>query len=241
MLDPGGQLAGILAEMQRYYDLRAPEYDEWFCRLGRYRRDRTPGVAERWRTEAAAAQAVLRNLAPVGDVLELAAGTGIWTGLLAETADHVHAIDGSAEALAVNRAKHANRRNITYTQADLFGWQSDRQYDLVAACFWLSHVHPVLLDGHLKTIRRALKPGGGLFTIDSALSPNSSASDHPPQKKPDHLVTRKLNDGSEHRIVKVFYEPGELETAFARANMRIRIRLSGEFFHYAATRNADLQ
>ena len=29
-------------------------------------------------------------------VLELAAGTGIWTGILADSADRVYAIDGSA-------------------------------------------------------------------------------------------------------------------------------------------------
>ena len=78
---------------------------------------------------------------PLGDVLELACGTGIWTEQLLKIGQHITALDASPEVIEVNRAKLKSDR-VTYEQADLFTWEPDQTYDLVFFGFWLSHVPP---------------------------------------------------------------------------------------------------
>ncbi len=129
----------VLQQQIAYYRARAGEYDEWFYRLNRY--DRGAEINQMWFDEAEIIRKALHFLGHMGEVLELASGTGIWTQELAKMADHVTAIDASEEVLAINRSK-LNAPNVTYQQADLFAWNPDKQYDLVFFSFWLSHVPP---------------------------------------------------------------------------------------------------
>jgi len=89
---------GLLAEQQAYYRARAPEYDEWWQRRGRY--DRGPEMAGEWHRQVARAAAALDAFGATGDVLELAGGTGWWTARPARTARHLTVVDSSDEALA---------------------------------------------------------------------------------------------------------------------------------------------
>jgi hypothetical protein len=71
----------VLEEQRRYYAARAPEYDDWWFRRGRYALDEAED--ERWRADVEEVEAALADFAPVGAVVELAAGTGLWTRQLA--------------------------------------------------------------------------------------------------------------------------------------------------------------
>src|SRR5690349_4818115 len=73
---------------------------------------------------------LLHRLGPFENVLELACGTGFWTRLLVNVAQRVTAVDAAPEALALNKAKVADRR-VRYVRADLFTWEPTEQYDLV--------------------------------------------------------------------------------------------------------------
>ena len=53
---------GLLAEQRAYYRARAPEYDEWWQRRGRY--DRGSGLAEEWDRQAAQVAAALETFGP---------------------------------------------------------------------------------------------------------------------------------------------------------------------------------
>jgi hypothetical protein len=63
----------VLAEQTRYCAARAPEYEDWWFRRGRYRGD--PGRERRSLHDVAELDERLRRFAPRGDVLERAAGT----------------------------------------------------------------------------------------------------------------------------------------------------------------------
>jgi hypothetical protein len=71
----------LLSEQCRYYRARAPEYDDWWFRRDRYALD--DEARERWLADIAQLESELERFGPAGEVLELAAGTGIWTARLA--------------------------------------------------------------------------------------------------------------------------------------------------------------
>ena len=223
-----------LNEMKDYYRARANEYDEWFYRRGRY--DRGLEGNARWFAEADEVFTALDTLDMKGNVLELAAGTGIWTERLIRTASSITIIDASPEMIAINRARIASDR-VSYVQADLFTWQPTRTYDAVCFCFWISHIPTERLDAFLHTIALASKPGGKIFFVDGRREPNSTAINHQLPETDSQLMTRKLNDGREFEIVKNFYEPASLAARFASAGLNVTVRETQTYFIYGyATR-----
>ena len=221
----------ILSEQLLYYRARAPEYDEWFLRQGRY--DRGPSHRAEWCGEIALVEKALRDELPRGDVLELACGTGLWTRHLTKGHRRVVALDASPEAIAINRAR-VRSEAVHYVEADVFSWvPPEARFDAVFFAFWLSHVPAARVATFWQTVRRALKPGGVAFFVDSLLEQTSTASDHD-QLDQSGIVRRRLNDGRTFRIVKIFYAPEELERQLLEQGWRGRIRSSGRFFVYGS-------
>ena len=99
-------MSDVLAQQKRYYAERAPEYDDWWYRRGRYELE--PAALARWQADAAEVEAELERLVPRGSILELAAGTGIWTRKLAGLADRVQQ---SRRRLHQPRGRHQPRRH----------------------------------------------------------------------------------------------------------------------------------
>jgi SAM-dependent methyltransferase len=218
----------LLDQQIAYYRARAEEYDQWFLRQGRY--DRGPEHRAQWLGEIVEIEAVLRSTVHDAEVLELACGTGQWTRRLAENNTRVLAVDASPEVIALNRERVGSAR-VEYQVADIFSWVPPAAFDVVFFSFWLSHVPPERFDGFWGLVRAALKPGGRVFFIDSLLEPTSTAVDHAPL---DHsgLSQRRLNDGREFRIVKVFYEPSALEQRLSAMRWTGWVRATRTFFLY---------
>ena len=217
-----------LREQVSYYQARADEYDEWWLRQGRY--DHGPEWNARWRSEAEEVRRALEDFRPAGNVLELACGTGIWTEVLARYAERVTAVDASPEALEINRHR-TGTESVRRVLADLFEWEPDALYDTVFFGFWLSHVPPARFDAFWDLVRSALAPGGRFFFVDSLSAGTSSAKDHPPSE-PDGITLRKLNDGREFRIYKVFHDPRELQTRLKALGWDARVRATENYFLY---------
>ena len=221
----------LLRDQVEYYQARAGEYDEWFRREGRY--DRGPEHRARWFHELATVEAALHKELQSGEVLELACGTGLWTQHLVKQHSRVLAIDASAEAIAINRQR-VDSDAVEYIVADLFNWTPPvSRFDAVFFGFWLSHVPPGHFDAFWATVRTALKPNGRAFFVDSLLEQTSTARDHH-QLDESGEVRRRLNDGREFRIVKVFYEPARLEQRLADCGWHGWVRSTGQFFLYGS-------
>ena len=116
---------GVLADQRAFYRARAPEYDEWWQRRGRY--DLGLDDTLEWNRQVRLVAEALDRFEPLGDVLELAGGTGWWSERLAQTADTLTVVDSCDETLAINRQR-LNRAEVTYLVADLFTWQRNCQY-----------------------------------------------------------------------------------------------------------------
>jgi demethylmenaquinone methyltransferase/2-methoxy-6-polyprenyl-1,4-benzoquinol methylase len=220
----------VLQQQIDYYRARAGEYDEWFYRLNRY--DYGEALNQQWFDEAQQAQAALRALGRFERILELAAGTGIWTVELSQMADHVTAIDISEEVLEINHAK-AKVAHVHYHQSDLFEWQPAQQYDLVFFGFWLSHVPPERVAEFMAKVYRAVKAGGHVFLIDSLADTNSTATDQSVATTADAKQKRKLNDGREFQIIKVYYRPETLLPLLQSAGFQAETYATERYFIYA--------
>ena len=228
----------ILAEQVAYYRARASEYDEWWFRKGRY--DRGDELNAAWAAEVGDVESALTawlDRSSPQHAVELACGTGLFTRLLAPRVGHLAALDASPEALAINRAR-VGAANVDYTQADLFAWNPPRHYDFVFMSFWLSHVPDDRFDRFWMTVRDALAPGGRAYVIDSAYDPTSTATNHARPDRALGVVTRKLNDGREFRIVKIFHEPKTLVRRLAALGLTAEITGTARYFLHGTVASA---
>jgi demethylmenaquinone methyltransferase/2-methoxy-6-polyprenyl-1,4-benzoquinol methylase len=224
---------GLLAEQRRFYEARAPEYDKWWQRSGRY--DRGDDERREWHRQVATVEEALDAFAPRGDVLELAGGTGWWTERLARTAGRLTVVDSSPETLALNRERVA-RPDVDYVVADVFDWQPARRYDVVFFSFWLSHVPRTRVAAFWELVRSSLAPNGRAFLIDNRNDPLDSPHIKDPyvvEYGPD-LHLRHLGDGTQWRVVKVMYEPDELQALIAAAGWNSRIEATRLFIFGSA-------
>jgi SAM-dependent methyltransferase len=220
----------LLAEQQAYYRARAPEYDDWWERRGRYDRGREHTRA--WNAEIDSVLTHLARFDPTGDVLELAAGTGNWTRHLAARADRVTAVDGSREVLEINAAKLGEMAGkVDYVLADLFTFRPTPDFDAVVMGFWLTHVPDDHVDRFWQMVRGALRPGGRVFVVDNAHPRHQDADPDPHVAgRAGHVTTRDLADGRTFDIVKRYWEPAELTERLARLGWAVDTRLTGRFF-----------
>ena len=223
------------AEMLAYYEARASEYDDWYLRRGRYERGPVHDAA--WNAELDAAGRWLDGLPIAGEIVELAAGTGWWSPLLAAKGE-LSLYDAAAAPLERARERLVAHRLRAHLHVRDAWAEPDRAVDAVFTGFWLSHVSRARLDEFLGVVRRWLKPGGMFAFIDSRRDPQSGAADHPAPA--DDTAVRRLDDGREFTIVKVHYEPAELEAALATAGFgHSRVTTTGRFFLTGVARAGD--
>jgi SAM-dependent methyltransferase len=198
-----------LAEQRDYYRQRAPEYDEWWQRQGRYELE--PEARANWFADMREVEAALDAFGPAGDVLEFAAGTGWWTQHLARHARHVTAVDASAETLALNRRRVG--AHVTHVQADIFDWTPPAgRFDVVFFGYWLSHVPDERVRWFFGQVAAALRPGGRVFLVDS----------YHHERLDGDLQPRVLNDGRRFSVVKRYWQPEEL-TGLAGWRLEARV------------------
>ena len=217
----------LVEEQIRYYRCRAPEYDEWFYRRGRY--DQGPDHTRRWRQEIDEVRESLDAASPSGRMLELACGTGLWTGQLSRYDGILTAIDASHEVIARNRAR-VRSGAVRYRQCDIFRWEPDEAYDFIFFGFWLSHVPLSRFEGFWERLRAALAPGGTIFLVDSR---GADVSRRPPSPDRARMTERRaLNDGRTFEIVKVFYSPRPLTAQLEPLGWRADLRVTDNFFIY---------
>lgn len=93
--------------------------------------------------------------------------------------------------------------------------------------FWLSHVPHDRFAAFWELVADCLKPGGRVFFADDAYR----TADELIEGERSTTIRRRSMDGTAHRIVKVPYEPADLERRPARLGWRVAVRpTSGPFF-----------
>ena len=209
-----------------YYEARAAEYDDWYLRRGRYERGPLHDAA--WNAELDAAGRWLDALPIAGQIVELAAGTGWWSPLIASKGE-LSCYDAAGAPLDRARERlmaHGLRAHIHERDA----WaEPDRPVDALFTGFWLSHVPDRQLIPFLELARRWLRPGGTFAFIDSLPDPYSGAADHEPPIA--GRAIRHLADGRSFDIVTVHRTEAELGAALRGAGFTTsEVSSTGRFF-----------
>jgi demethylmenaquinone methyltransferase/2-methoxy-6-polyprenyl-1,4-benzoquinol methylase len=213
--------------MVAYYEARAPEYDDWYLRRGRYAHGAIDDVA--WATDLDAATLWLDGLPWRGRIVELAAGTGWWSPLLAARGE-LSAYDAAGAPLDRARDRllaHGLRAHLHVRDA----WaEPDQSVDGLFTGFWLSHIERPALGTFLALARRWLVPGGLYAFIDSLPDPASGGVDRSLVPGPDRS-RRQLADGRTFEIPKVHYAPADLGAALeATGFTEVEVTTTSRFF-----------
>jgi demethylmenaquinone methyltransferase/2-methoxy-6-polyprenyl-1,4-benzoquinol methylase len=168
----------------------------------------------------------LEAFKPIGDVLELACGPGMWTEILLRHATTVTAVDGAPEMLALARERVGEGR-VRFLQADLFSWSPERRYDVVFFGFWLSHVPRERFEEFWSMVDASLEPEGRVFFVDDALRTPEELV----EGESSTTIQRRASNGTTFRAVKVPYEPAKLETQLLALGWKFSVvQTSGIFY-----------
>jgi len=224
-----------LSEQIEYYQKRAPEYDEWWRRQGRY--DRGADANAQWQKDVREIVTALNDFGPSGKILELAGGTGTFTQQLLPSASELTVVDASPEMLELNRSRLRSPK-VRYVEADIFSWDPTDSFDTVFFSFWLSHVPAEKFKSFWQLVRSSLAPNGRVFFLDTRREQTSTAADQVLPEK--DVMRRKLNDGSEFEIFKLFYEPSDLEQRLSDLGWRAQVCESERYFIYGSCTRSDV-
>ena len=229
--DPGHAARGmdsaqLAANVRDWFAALGAGWDDVYLRRGRYTRGPVRDIA--WEMELDAATQWLDRLPLRGEIVELAAGTGWWSPLIAGKGE-LSLYDTNEAALDVARRRlvaHGLRAHLHVRDA----WaEPDHPVDGVFTGFWLSLVSDDRLPGFLQLVGRWLKPGGAFAFIDRKGDPETDAVDDPlPQ---GGLARRRLPDGREVLIPVVTRDRAALSDALRQAGFSgAELTETGRFF-----------
>lgn len=215
------RMARLIESQRAFYDLRAPDFGD----------ESVPDRRVNGDPPSELGRALIDDLAPTGDVLELACGSGAFTRELVRHARAVTGIDGSPRMLERNRREVDDSR-VTYVHANIFDWRPDRRYDAVFFGFWLSHVPPPLFDGFWTVVRSCLRPGGRVAFVDE--DDRGAINDEILLRDGVPVARRTLRDGRQLDVVKVYWHPDELEARLRSFDWQVAVRRVGDTCLYGS-------
>lgn len=103
-----------------------------------------------------ALRAFIADLPAGGLVLDLGCGPGTWAAAMARAGLKVEAFDASTQMVALT----SQHPDVTVWQAEFSDLNAAERYDGIWANFSLLHAPRTHMPDHLRSISRALKPGG---------------------------------------------------------------------------------
>ena len=174
-----------------YYKDRAKEYENIYLKPER-------------QEEINKVSTILQDIFSGKNVFEIACGTGYWTEKIAQTACSVFATDINESVIDVAKQKNYNNANVTFGIEDIFEIRGTKKHENLFGGFIWSHVPLQDLTALLQTINSLVLPGGTVAFLDNNYVEGSSL---PITKTDEHGNTyqsRKLENGSEHLVLKNF-------------------------------------
>lgn len=198
-----------MSKMVDYYRRRAREYERIY--------DKPERQADLARLRTCVAEEMADR-----DVLELACGTGYWTEVVAATARSVLAVDLAEETLDLARAKQYPFGRVRFGIADAYALERvPGTFTAGLACFWWSHVPRARIPEFLAGWHRRLGAGARVLLLDNRYIEGSSTPISRVDSEGNTYQLRKLDDGSEHEVLKNFPTAAELKDATGAADAQV--------------------
>lgn len=189
--------------MQDYYAARASEYDRIYLKPERQADLRK---IEQWLPDQLAGRSVL----------EIACGTGYWTRFFAPRAKKVVALDSAQETLDIAQSRVPSG-TVRFRIGDAYDIPVEApRFDAAFAGFWWSHIPLARIAEFLHGLHAALAPGATVIFLENRYVAGSSTPLSGRDSEGNTYQTRRLDDGSEHRILKNFPSRDELFRAVAQ-------------------------
>lgn len=212
--------------MLRYYDERAPEYEEAYVLGTGTASISDPNV---FRTEAALLAGVVERFAR-GRLVDLACGTAYWLPHYVHGCSSVTCFDQSERMLGECRKK-IEALGVTdrcsVISGDLFDHEFGRAtFDCALVGFLLSHLteeqEGVLFD----TLGHVLVPSGRFLILDSAYSPERARHNARIERQ-----ERRLNDGTRFEVYKRYCDRDDIAGWADRYGVTISVEHFGTAFY----------
>jgi len=206
---------GSVEEDRQFWERAAPHFDRTAKTFAR-------PLA---RARALAAQGV----SGAGSVLEVAAGTGLFTAAIAPKARRVVATD-YADAMVTalrRRIDEAGLSNVECARADIYALPfADGSFDAVVASNVLHLVHD--LPGAFRALRRVLKPGGILIAptfchdetrLSWLLSRMMAITPHPCSSRFTAISLKRAIEGAGFRVRRFETIPGMFPIGYVEGEL----------------------
>ena len=215
--------ATLRETMLRYYDERAPEYEEAYT-AGTGTSSIPTGAV--FREESALLRGVVERLAS-GRLLDLACGTAYWLPLYAARCSRITLIDQSARMLAESRRK-VDALGIGERTEIVCGDVLDtaieaRAYDFALVGFLISHLTGGEEARLFEVLREALVPSGRFLVLESAWTPVRAQFNQKVERQ-----GRRLNDGTPFEIYKRYIDRDDISAWSAKYGVTTTIEFFGD-------------
>jgi SAM-dependent methyltransferase len=215
---------GLRRSMFRYYDERAPEYEQAYLRGTGTSSIRDPSVFIR---EIAQLQPVVERFA-TGRLIDLACGTAYWLPYYAARCSSITLFDQSERMLGEARRKVASldaAARCSIVCADFFDYNFSAGYDCALAGFFLSHLTEEQETRFFQTLRTMLGTSGRFLILDSAWTPERAVVNQKVERQ-----QRLLNDGTQFDIYKRYMDREDVASWERKHGVTVTIEHAGPAF-----------
>lgn len=201
-----------------YYAHRAAEYERVYAKPER-------------QTDLRILEQFLSSVFPGGHVLEVACGTGYWTQFIAKSAAAVFATDFNSEVIDLARRKDFGACRVQFAEADAYQLAGVPEGQTSGFHgFWWSHVPIGKIDGFLAVFHARISHGAKVVMIDNAYVEGSSTPISRQDAEGNTYQVRRLQDGSEHEVLKNFPSEVGLHEALSMFAIDISVRFLKYFW-----------
>jgi demethylmenaquinone methyltransferase/2-methoxy-6-polyprenyl-1,4-benzoquinol methylase len=186
-------------DITSYYAQRATEYEKVYAKPERQQ-------------ELATLRELLPRWFAGHSVLEVACGTGYWTEAISKTAQSIVATDINDEVLEIARRKKCGQCSVEFRKADAYSLDGiEGGYSAGFAGFWWSHIPKSRRRPFLQAFHAKLACGALVVLLENSYVHGSNSPLAPTADEEGNTYSlRRLEDGSEWRVLKNFPTEAEL-------------------------------
>ena len=201
-----------------YYAQRAAEYERIYDRPERQ-------IALGFLKE------YLGSAFPGEKVLEIACGTGYWTQFIAKSAAAILATDLNPEVIEIALKKDFWACPVQIVIADAYSLDDIAGGNTAGFCgFWWSHVPISRIREFLSAFHSRLQSGSKVAMVDNIYVEGSSTPISRRDSDGNTYQLRRLENGSEHEILKNFPSNSDLHTSLSGCATDISLKRLNYFW-----------